>query len=298
MSLPAKSASQNEQVEDFEISLVPDDGQGGFHTKNNPSQPFQRSTIHQDRRSISIKCSLIDTIHGLWSPEGEHYATLLVLGFRFDTSKHNQRITSTRITVKFFGESDDDDHPGVADISLNGSYSLMQTAQTETITTGLEGAIGANVLTAGQVSLTRKYEKAISRETTDATHVSGATCMLGVDWDPANAAEWKLRENKSRKTGMPAQLRVAILLKRDSQENFRCTVDIDSEVDLKTSIGRWFGGKPKDDPVLFNPSMSPTNRLMQYDTNNLGAVDLSLIEDVTFTTMLDSAIKSSGVKHQ
>ena len=117
-----------------------------------------------------------------------------------------------------------------------------------------------------------------------------------MDWDPANAVEWKLSENGTLKTGIPAQLRVGILLRRDSQENFKCTLEIDSEVDLTTAIGRWLGGKPKDEPVLFKPSLKPTNRLMQYDTKNLGSFNLSLVEDVTFTTVLDGVVKRSNVK--
>jgi hypothetical protein len=287
----------DDSVESFDINLVPDEGEGGFHTKNNPHQPFQRSTIHEDRRSVGIKCSLIDVVHGRWSLDGDYddyYATLLVLDFRFDLgNKDRRRITSSKINVIFYGESEEDDHPGVADISLNGSYSLVQTKQTETITSGLDGSVGVNVMSSGQVSLAKKYEKVVSRETSDATYVSGATCMIGVDWDPANAVEWKLRENATLQTGVPAQLRAGILLKRESLDNFKCTVEIDSEVDFKTTVGRWFGGKPKDDPVLFKPSLKPTNRLMQYDVDNLGKFDLSLVEDVTFTTVLDGAVKHS-----
>lgn len=287
----------NDYVESFDINLVPDEGEGGFHIKNNPHQLFQRSTIHEDRRSVTVKCSLVDVIHGRWSSDSEDYATLLVLAFRFDPgNKRGRRITSAKITVTFYGESDEDDHPGVADISLNGSYSLMQTTQMETITSGLDGNIGVNLLSSGQVSLGKRYEKVISRERSDATYVSGATCMIGVDWDPANAVEWKLSENGTLKTGIPAQLRVGILLRRDSQENFKCTLEIDSEVDLTTAIGRWLGGKPKDEPVLFKPSLKPTNRLMQYDTKNLGSFNLSLVEDVTFTTVLDGVVKRSNVK--
>ncbi|KAF9883912.1 hypothetical protein FE257_002655 [Aspergillus nanangensis] len=286
----------DDPVDSFDIELAPNDGEGGFHIKNNPRQPFQRATIHEDRRSMNIKCSLIDVVHGRLTPDGEDYATLLVLGFRFDPSKRGDRIISTKITVVFYGEADDDDHPGVAEISLNGSYSLVETTQTETTTSGLEGTIGANVLTAGELSLSKKYEKTVSQETSDSTFVSGATCLIGVDWDPANAAEWKMRENSSRKTGVPSQLRVGVLLKRDSQANFKCTADIESEVDLRSRIGRWLGGKPKDDPVLFNPRMKSTNRLMQYDTDNLGAIDLSLVEDVTFTTVLEGAVKHSQLK--
>lgn len=279
----------------FAIDLVPLEGEGGFHTKNNPQQPFQRSTVHEDRRALAIKCSLIDVIHGHWCQDGDdddYYATLLVLDFRFDAgNKPGRRIKSAKITVTFYGESDDDDHPGVANISLNGSYSLLPTTQSETITNGLTATAGANVLSTGQLSLEKNYSKTISRETSDATYVSGATCLIGVDWDPANAVEWKLQENATLKTGLPAALRAGILLKRESMDNFKCAVDIESEVDLKTNVGRWFGGKPKDDPVLFKPTLKPTNRLMQYDTNNLGKFDMALVEDVTFTTIFDKAVK-------
>ncbi|KUL82437.1 hypothetical protein ZTR_11219 [Talaromyces verruculosus] len=198
---------------------------------------------------------------------------------------------SAKITVTFYGESDDDDHPGVANISLNGSYSLLPTTQSETITNGLIATARANVLSTGQLSLEKNYSKTINRENSDATYVSGATCLIGVEWDPANAVEWKLQENATLKTGLPAALRAGILLKRESMDNFKCAVDIESEVDLKTNVGRWFGGKPKDDPVLFKPTLKPTNRLMQYDANNLGKFDMSLVEDVTFTTIFDKAVK-------
>lgn len=283
--------------ESFEIDLVPDEGEGGLHTKNNPQQPFQRSTVHEDRRSVGIKCSLVDVVHGRWSEDGDdsdYYASLIVLGFRFDPGhKHGRRITSADIRVTFFGESEDDDHPGVANISHNGIYSLMPTEQKEKITNGLSGSVGANVMNSGQLTLSKNYEKVVSRVTADAMHLSGATCLIGVDWDPANAAEWKLRENETLKTGVPAELRTGILLKRESLDNFKCTVDIESYVDIKTSAGRWFGGKPKDDPVLFKPSMKPTNRLMQYDVDNLGKFDLSLVESVTVTTVLDGVTKHS-----
>ncbi|KAE8548952.1 hypothetical protein TMatcc_010178 [Talaromyces marneffei ATCC 18224] len=262
----------------FGIDLVPAEGERGFHTKINPQQPFQRSTIHEDRRALAIKCSLVDVIHGRWCADGDdndYYATLLVLDFLFDVgNKLGRRIKSAKITVTFYGESDDDDHPGVVNISLNGSYSLLPTTQSETITNGLTASASANVLSA------------------DATYISGVTCLIGVDWDPANAVEWKLQENATLKTGLPATLRAGILLKRESMENFKCAVDIESEVDLITNVGRWFGGKPKDDPVLFKPSLKPTNRLMQYDANNLGKFDtcMSLVEDVTFTTVLGNAV--------
>ncbi|KAJ5087240.1 hypothetical protein N7456_010856 [Penicillium angulare] len=287
-----------EPNDSFNITLSPREGEGGLHTKNPPKQPFQRATIHEDRRSINIGCSLVDVVHGHLSPDEEEYASLIVLSFRFDPSKRGRRIMSAKITVTFLGADDDDEHPGVAGISLNGSYSLIPSTQTETITSGVNGSAGISVLSTGNLSLEKNYERVISRETSDATYVSGSTCHIGVDWDPANAVEWKLRENATLKSGIPAQLRAGILLKRDNLEQFRCMVQIESEVDAVSSVGRWFGGKPKDDPVLFDPTILPTNRLMKYDKDDLGNFDLSLVEDVTFTTILDSTIKNHSTTRQ
>lgn len=283
-----------EALDSFDISLVPDEGQGGFHVKNPPNQPFQRSTIHQDLRTINVKCTLLDVIHGNWSPAEECYASLIVLAFRFDPGQNGRRIKSAKITVVFYGLEEDDEHPEVAEISLNGSYSLLPSERTETITSGVDGTVGINALNSANISLNKSYEKVVSQQIPDATHVSGTTCMIGVDYDPANAAEWKLRENESLKSGVPGELRAGILLKRESSAQFKCTVRIESEVDVVSRMGRWLGGKPKDAPVLFNPSFEPTNRLMKYDIDSLGSFKLNLVEDVTLTTILDGAVKSSS----
>ncbi|KAL4864040.1 hypothetical protein BDV12DRAFT_176730 [Aspergillus spectabilis] len=283
--------------ETFALDLTPDQGHGGgFHTRNPPRQPFQRETIHEDRRAVHVKCSLLDVAHGRWSHDStEDDATLIVFGFRFDPGVAGARITAATITVIFAGQSDEDDHPGVADLSLNGTYSLLETIQTETTTQDLETTVGANVLNAGHLAVTKKYEKVVSRQVSDAMYVSGTSCMIGVEWEPENAVEWKLRENATLQTGIPVYLRAGVLLKRLTQATFQCTVEIDIKVDVRSKIKRWFGGKPKDDPVLFHPGMKPTNRLMAYDLQNLGGFNLALVEDVTFTTVLDGVLKHAMV---
>ncbi|KAL4916456.1 hypothetical protein BDW62DRAFT_104438 [Aspergillus aurantiobrunneus] len=283
-------------IEAFEINLSPGDGEGGFHTKNPPRQPFHRRTVHEDRGSVRVKCSLVDVAHGKWSPDSADYASLIVLGFRFEPGKTGRRITSAIITITFWGESEGDDHPGVARISLNDQYALVPTTQDETTTKGLGGSFGLQLLGAGQASLDPKYEKAISRQTSDATYISGSSCMIGVDWEPDNAVEWKLRENQTLKTGIPGYLRAGILLRRETTANFQCMVEIDTEVDMASRIGRWFGSKPKDEPVLFNPGLNGTHNLMKYDLDNLGAMDMTLVQDVVVTTVLDGVVRHANVR--
>ena len=169
----------------FAIDLAPEGGQGGgFHTRNPPKQPFQRETIHEDRRTAHVKCSLLDVVHGRLSRDStEDDATLIVFGFRFDPGVGGGRIIAASITIVFAGQTEEDDHPGVEKLSLDGTYSFLETTQTETTTQGLETTVGANVLNAGQLGMTRRYERVISRQVSDATYVSGTSCMIGVDWD-------------------------------------------------------------------------------------------------------------------
>jgi hypothetical protein len=101
-------------------------------------------------------------------------------------------------------------------------------------------------------------------------------------------------ENETAKTGVPSSLRTAILLKRKDEKPFQCVVKIDAVVDAKSRMERLFGGKgrdPKDDPVLFDPEIEPTNKLLKYDLEDLGAFDLESVCDVAMTTILNGAIK-------
>ncbi|OJJ01279.1 hypothetical protein ASPVEDRAFT_40850 [Aspergillus versicolor CBS 583.65] len=296
----AFSDNTEDSLPSFNIQLAPDDGEGGFHfdARNNPARPFQRETIHDDRRGVSVKCSLVDVAHGKYSPESQSEdASLVVFGFRFDRGSNGSgHIKAATITVTFLGEYDDEDHPGVMDHSFNGTYRLLETTQTESVTRGTGGSVSGSVLNAAQVTLDRKYEKVVTRQTSDATYISGSSCMLGVDYDPDNAVQWKLRENETMGTGVPVYLRVGVLLQRPAQAKFRCTVEINTDVDLKSKIKRFLGEKPRDDPVIFHPGMKATNRLREYNVLNLGGGgDLAEVDDVTFTTVISGAIKHVDV---
>ncbi|KAL8867229.1 MAG: hypothetical protein Q9198_008594, partial [Flavoplaca austrocitrina] len=75
-----------------------------------------------------------------------------------------------------------------------------------------------------------------------------------------------------------------------------CVVKIDAKVDFKSSVERLFGGKPKDDPVLFDPELEPTNNLWVYKIEELGAFNLESVCDVTFATKLGGALKDKAQK--
>ena len=46
------------------------------------------------------------------------------------------------------------------------------------------------------------------------------------------------------------------------------------------------GKGPKDDPMLFDPTLEPTHKLRRYDVEELGALDLKSLFEVRFPTVV------------
>ncbi len=294
--IQALEALEADAADSFELGLFEEgDKESGFHTKNDPDAPFQRSNVTQRKGAVDVKCSVIDIVHGQWgADEADARASLIVLLFRFDSRKKARRIAEANIEFKFFdNEGRHRKNPEVYEISLNDSFSLVPTKRSESITRGAEGTAGGGILGA-ELSGTLKWEKKIDQETSDATHVIGSIDRLDAPFGPSNAASWTLKENETMKTGVPAAMRVGILLKRTTDDDFKCTVKIETKVDFKTKIEQLMGGREDDDPIFFRTSLPPTKKLQTYDAANLGSFDVTSVEDVVFTTMRNGAIKGQA----
>jgi hypothetical protein len=290
-------AEQDGQVDSgfpsFEIDLFPTGDEGsGFHTQNDPLAPWQRTRVIQRKGAIDIKCSSIYVVHGKWAPNDDAYGTLLVLQFRFDPRRKARRIASADISLEFSSMERGRSRPEVYAISQDGSFRLVETTQHEEVTKGGDLKLGATGVPFLQAEGGAKWEKTTSADVTDATKVVGSTDLIGVNYgEEANFASWTLMENATRKTGVPALMRVGVLLKRKTKEQFKCRVEIKAQADFKSQLERVFGSTPKDDPVLFNPEIKPTNKLMKYDTENLGAFDLESVSKVAFATLKNDGIE-------
>ncbi|KAL0939167.1 uncharacterized protein CTRU02_205777 [Colletotrichum truncatum] len=283
-----------DDVLSFDVELAAGDRESSFHTKNDREDPFQRSNVVQRKGAVDVKCTCVDIIHGSWGEDDDDArATLLVLLFRFDPRRRARRVALANIEFVFFdSQGRHRKNPEVAFMSFDDSFSLVPTQRTESMTRGAEGTVGGGLLGA-ELSGTVKWEHRVEEETTDAAHVVGSIDRLGAPAGPSNAATWTLRENATTKKGVPAAMRVGIVLKRSTDDDFFCTVKLETEVDLKTRVEQLFGGRDSDDPILFRTQLPPTNKLMKYNVDNLGDFDLSLVEDVTVTT-----VKSGVVKEQ
>ncbi|KAF4546016.1 uncharacterized protein LTHEOB_4668 [Lasiodiplodia theobromae] len=292
---------QKEEEEDddenvFDIALNPGGDEGSsFRTKNDPAAPYQRSNVTERKGALDIRCTCLDVIHGLVSPEAEEFATLIVLKFKFDSRKTARRISAVNITLQFAPEQAGDPEPVVSQIAPYDSMVMVETKQTEDEKRSASVKLGAPPLAGVELGTDLGWEKSVNRETTDATKVIGSIDLLGRNYGEADSASWTLLENSTTETGVPSTMRTAILLKRQDEKPFRCDFKIEAKVDPMSSIERklqkLFGGRPKDDPLLFDPQLPPTNKLQTYDLTALGSVDLGALSGVTFQTVLDSAVK-------
>jgi hypothetical protein len=287
----------------FDIGLSPTgDAGSSFRTENDPSAPLQRSNYIERKGAVDIRCSCLDVIHGLFSAESGVFATLIVLQFRFDPRKRARRFESVDISLEFRGIKPGEGGPEVYAITPVGMLSLVPTTQHEEVKRNASLQLGGAAPVGGITATgTVGWEKSVSRDTSDQTTVTGSIDLKGRNWGKSNCASWTLLENKTAKTGVPSSMRTTVLLKRKDESPFQCVVKIDANVDFKTSLERVFGGKgrePKDDPVLFDPELEPTNNLRKYDIEELGAFDLESLCDVTFATTLKGVMKEKAQKQQ
>ncbi|KAG9237405.1 hypothetical protein BJ875DRAFT_453858 [Amylocarpus encephaloides] len=274
----------------FDIDMFPTgDCDSGFHTRNNPSDPYQRTNIVNRKGAVDIKCSCVDVVHGRYD-EGS-YGTLLVLLFRFDPRRRARRVASANISLMFSGMKAGASRPEVMAISLDGRFSMQETTRSEEVTRGGDVSLGVSAMQSVEASAGCFWERTTSADVTDSTTVVGSIDLIGFDYGPDNCASWSLLENATRKEGVPSSMRVGILLRRKTRDEFKCLVEIKAEADFKTGLEMMFGSRPKDDPVLFKPSMPPTSKLMKYELDSLGDFDLDLVSDVTCVTMKGGVVK-------
>ncbi|TVY61897.1 hypothetical protein Focb16_v012980 [Fusarium oxysporum f. sp. cubense] len=258
-----------------------------FHTRNDPVAPFQRSTITERQGITQVQCFSREIIHGYLSPDGNN-ATLLVYDLHLDTTKKSRRIREAQVKFEFRSSNPGSSDPQIAKIAPYGSKSLLPTSAEESKTLGYGLSAGASQFVS--VESSAKWEKTVNQTKNDAARVAGG--FLCNDYGKQVGAQWILFENKLVASGTPRFMRFAILLDRENnEEEFECKVTIDASGDWKTVLGGLVGSTPRDDPILFDPVLPPTNKLRKdYDIENLGSLDLDEFVEIEF----DKPLKKVG----
>jgi hypothetical protein len=275
------------ELPSFDVDLSQTGDQGSqFRTENDPLAPFQRENYIERKGDVDVRCSCLDVIHGRFSADREGFATLIVLEFRIDARRLARRVEWMDMSFEFKSLQAGGDEPEVYAIAPEGKWVFAPTTEHLKIKKYANVQLGGSAPIGGiTASGSLGWEKCVSKNTRDQTTVIGSIDLKGRNWGKSNCASWTLLENETAKTGVPALIRTAILLKRKHDNPFQCVVKIDGSVDLWGTVKQVFGGKgrrPKDDPVLFNPKFKPTNKLQEYHVEELGAFELEKVWNVTF----------------
>lgn len=263
--------------------------EGGFHVFQLAADQYHREEVLQRTGAIDISCNLEKVIHGAMSPDSDRYATLMVMQWFFKP-KGARRVSEATIELLFEGSNYGDIE--VEKISYDDTYSLMQTEQVESITKG--GELTAGVSQVASLSLTGKWERTLNRTTSDAITLTGGKHVVN-NKPPNRIATWTVSENESQPDGIPASLKVAVLLSRDSRDKFLCKLAFSCKTDWKTAAEGFFRKIPKDDPIIFQPNPlergTRPNKNVIYDHEELGSVDPNDDCDVTFRTVIKDGQK-------
>lgn len=285
------------QDDDTSFGLVLEErGQrGGYHTANDPNGRFHRATV-TDRDlqgAIDVRGRSKVIVHGYLNPSSDRAATLLVYDFTFNSTKRFRRVASAKITFDFACCQPGSSGPEVLAVAPSGRWSLAETTQNEYS----ESRSGVNMSLGYQgasVGGSHYWTRCVQREGRDATIIHGDTICNA--YGRETGAKFTLLENASAspKTGVPSLFRLAILLGRKTDDEFRCTVNVDTVADWKTRSAAFFAAKTRDDPIYFDPGLPPVNKLEgledRIDAENLGATNLGEIFDATIYTSFTSAI--------
>ncbi|KAL5088990.1 hypothetical protein Trisim1_006134 [Trichoderma cf. simile WF8] len=259
----------------------------GFHVFNTTPNHYHRTEVLQRTGAIDVSCKLEKVVHGALSPDSDRYASLIVMQW-FMQPKSSRRISEATIKLLFEPSSAEGDIE-VEEISFHDTYSIMPTHQEETLNKGLKATVGIQQF--ANLNFTTKWNKSTISTLSNAITLSGA--MRVIDNRPPNRiATWSLSENPSQPLGIPASLKVAVLVSRQDQEKFMCRVDFTCRADLRTALQGCFKKIPKDDPIILQPDPrdkgAGLNKGVTYGNDELGSVSLNDHCSVTFRRVLPS----------
>ncbi|KAI4596068.1 hypothetical protein KJ359_006360 [Pestalotiopsis sp. 9143b] len=224
------------------------------------------------------------TIHGhLEDIEGERKAgTLIILDWSFLPREPHKRFKFVKINVVFAGPAGCRawEEPAIQQMAPRGSCALLKTTYTEDKKKNLQASLGAEF--GAKLDLTSGYEVSTSTEMADKIRFSGQPYLdfsSGADRDPdcLNAVEWNFFENESQRSSLPTYIRTAILLSRETDNEFTATFTIRAKIGSLTDLGAKFkkvlGSKEKDDPIVFVPSKKERTAFEDH-ANDLHKINL------------------------
>lgn len=240
--------------------FISGDKDNTFRVKNKSLSDWERRIVLERlTKATEIRCHLLDVVHGTLSRKaGSDLATLMVFKFRFDSVRHARRLVRARVDIEFFAKdaAAGGEAPTVLAMAPDERWAVVPTVDREEWTAGASASAGAPGVPAVDLGAEASLQKTWSRDISDATTVTGGPHFgEGIDAGAHTACGWTILENRQRETGLPDSLTVAVLVGRQTDEQFNAVVNLEARGSFRTKMDWMFSKIPVDDPVLFNPAI-------------------------------------------
>lgn len=250
----------------FDIQLRTEDAGRNFHRKNYANEIQRPDVVDDICRDLLLQARIDRIVHGHESTGGSP-STFIVFGFRFHGINEQRRFREAIVTISFRdeGKVDTSAEPEVVALWPNGDFTLGEPIEVD-VEEMNGGEIGAEITAGGfgaqgGVHGTRKWERRQNYKKTTRSTLTGSIILDTSirDYGANNAVRLTIRENSTASSGVTTDFRVAVLLRRKSDNTFLGAVKMKATADFLYNAIRGIrdisGLSPANDPVRFKPSV-------------------------------------------
>jgi hypothetical protein len=273
-----------ENVDDLlEMGLIEVDEEEFETHLSNFSKPQQINLTGPDRidkEGVVLCGRLVDVVHG---EDAGKPQTLAIFEWYVHANHPGKRFKFAQIGVSFKSSTGDRRYdPAVVDCFPWGAYSVSKTTKKLETTRGWHPSVklGQDGIATAENAFVYDLKETVERD--QHIYVNGSPVLADgyTDPDRLNAVQWNLFESESQRSGVPRYFRTAVLLERKPGDKSCFTARIDMKVkvsfmqDAKQKIKTFLGWNVKDDPAIFDPTLSPTTHRFDDKLKSLRSVSL------------------------
>ncbi|KFY46706.1 hypothetical protein V494_00370 [Pseudogymnoascus sp. VKM F-4513 (FW-928)] len=291
--------------DDITFSLQPggqDVENSTYRTRNRYDGQVEREDVYDQGKALNMQMTLVDVIHGVIDATPDSSAaTLIIADFRFVSHDPSRRFQHATIELRFRATNDalDLKPPEVLKIAPMGPWGLQKTEKTQAYERGANVSAGGTFV--ANVTAGLDWTMTTTQTQYNEAKITGMPTKRKRKVEPKNAVVWSMVENEDLDTGIPSLLRTAILLKRQTYDDFYCYVSVETKLNwrpegLSPSVeSRKAGGDT--DHILFSPRKVRTKvPFAGIIPSNLGNVVLNELMAVTTRESIAPPVPSTVLK--
>ncbi|KAK3937216.1 hypothetical protein QBC46DRAFT_416666 [Diplogelasinospora grovesii] len=229
--------------------------------------------------------------------------TLIVFEWNTQRLTLDARFRHVVITVCFTAKDPGRANPEVIKIAPSGEsrYNLTRHRVSETSKRVVGGpvSVGAPGVSVSVGGVQYQWERSDVADVTDSITINGHLSTGGKSEPRCHTVEWSMEENTSQRSGVPAMLRTAVLLRRKACDDghFQATVKAECTTspaqDFVRKLRDLAGMLPRDEPLHFDPTVNePAEPAFPQD--QLTKVDLAGEFRFNAMTPLPAAAAGTG----